>query len=666
MVDRGSTTLFLVGILVVLLTPSVQASSNSDFSASDEDVLEKLIQLLKSVHKQEDNGYLPSKGKQPKIDYDSLHPIKESAPEQASEEKKNFKESTILWEKGRIPYTFQCNISEGNRIKVRTMMDKLEEYSCIKWEFVSPGSTEYHVLIEDKNGCQSPTGNIKSSAGFQILSLDQSLCMNNGTILHELSHTIGMEHELSRPDRDNQIILLWDNIPGGMFNPNIKMKDDLRMFATPFDITSIMQYTAVAMTTRKGTLSYKTKDANLIGLTLEDRHDLSFYDKLLINRAYDCAGRCHPKSCKNGEFLDKNCTCLCPDGLTGESCESVIQDDNYVNNGSIVIGSIGEKITVNSSGYPNTNYPTGSICRWLIEGPKGSKLHATIRDMDIVSSRSSDNVYCIHWLEIRYNLIAQPGPEFCGDNGGQVTTIETADYSESNKILMNFDTTNEASSVGHRGFSLEFVAVEGNNATKPVDFCRDVNCQNGGTCNSNDNNYWCSCVAGFMGRNCERTSSVQNDQNDINTVFHCDNTATDQCELVDLGTAWEIDDSGRFVVKPQQQAPVHLPIHYNVTQPDQQYCFHFKISRPISPEETTCSELTFIVSREEEYPGFTLEFDDYLLFDDDCTEKTDFSEMISFTSHSKITGMEFLVDNLPDSGADIALSDFELQSTPCS
>ena len=34
--------------------------------------------------------------------------------------------------------------------------------------------------------------------------------------------------------------------------------------------------------------------------------------------------------CKNGGFLNFQCKCYCPYGLTGETCETVINDDGKI------------------------------------------------------------------------------------------------------------------------------------------------------------------------------------------------------------------------------------------------------------------------------------------------------------------------------------------------
>ena len=50
--------------------------------------------------------------------------------------------------------------------------------------------------------------------GEQVLNLGDG-CQYVGLVIHEFGHAIGYYHEHNRPDRDDTLEILWDNIVPG-------------------------------------------------------------------------------------------------------------------------------------------------------------------------------------------------------------------------------------------------------------------------------------------------------------------------------------------------------------------------------------------------------------------------------------------------------------------
>lgn len=50
--------------------------------------------------------------------------------------------------------------------------------------------------------------------GEQILNMGDG-CQYVGLVLHEFGHAIGYFHEHNRPDRDDNVNILWDNVQYG-------------------------------------------------------------------------------------------------------------------------------------------------------------------------------------------------------------------------------------------------------------------------------------------------------------------------------------------------------------------------------------------------------------------------------------------------------------------
>ena len=81
------------------------------------------------------------------------------------------------------------------------------------------------------------------NGGRQPLSLGRN-CYSQGTIIHEFIHAIGFSHEQNRPDRDNYVKIMWENIKYGRDNVNFRKANGWRMFNTEYDWKSVMHYGA--------------------------------------------------------------------------------------------------------------------------------------------------------------------------------------------------------------------------------------------------------------------------------------------------------------------------------------------------------------------------------------------------------------------------------------
>ena len=59
--------------------------------------------------------------------------------------------------------------------------------------------------------CYSALGMVRNSGDGQLISISQG-CESKGIIQHEILHALGRIHEQSRPDRDNYVNVLLNNV----------------------------------------------------------------------------------------------------------------------------------------------------------------------------------------------------------------------------------------------------------------------------------------------------------------------------------------------------------------------------------------------------------------------------------------------------------------------
>ena len=139
----------------------------------------------------------------------------------------------------------------------------------------------YHVCISD-NVCGESCG--VSSLGavpWAYIHINTD-CPYKGTCLHELGHTLTLEHEQCRPDRDCYINVNFKNMNCSSKIQFHKFLDSSTTAYGPFDFESIMLYDSYAYS-NNGLPTMTKKD----GSTFEAQRDhLSDGDKMYIRNIY--------------------------------------------------------------------------------------------------------------------------------------------------------------------------------------------------------------------------------------------------------------------------------------------------------------------------------------------------------------------------------------------
>jgi len=198
-----------------------------------------------------------------------------------------------------IKYYIDPQIS-GASSAISQAIDDYHRYTCLRFSKQSRRPSGPHIYFTTGSGCSSPVG--RGSRGNSI-RLARG-CWRKGTVMHEIGHSIGLFHEQSRPDRDNYVRILWENIiERNKFNFNKLTTSRIDSRGTPYDYDSMMHYGSRFFSKNgKNTIQTKnSRDQNRIG----SRSGFSKTDIVQIKKMY-CEGGSGGGS---SSCVDKNSRC---------------------------------------------------------------------------------------------------------------------------------------------------------------------------------------------------------------------------------------------------------------------------------------------------------------------------------------------------------------------
>ncbi|XP_015189263.1 PREDICTED: zinc metalloproteinase nas-4-like [Polistes dominula] len=183
-----------------------------------------------------------------------------------------------LWPNGIVYYTVDELIENNPQafyILQEAMMIIMDR-TCIKFQRIYPNANgEYSVeswvnIIGNRRGCYSDLGRNPISHA-----------------LHEILHTLGVYHEHMRPDRDEYIYILWENIrEGTQFNFKLLDANTVNYYGLPYDYSSIMHYSMTAFSKDRSLATIVPKIPNV---EIGQRLGLSYYDIKKILITYECS-----------------------------------------------------------------------------------------------------------------------------------------------------------------------------------------------------------------------------------------------------------------------------------------------------------------------------------------------------------------------------------------
>ncbi|XP_054710044.1 astacin-like metalloprotease toxin 5 [Uloborus diversus] len=187
----------------------------------------------------------------------------------------------MRWTGKTIPYVIDNSLGNYANL-IKQGMQQYHDHTCVR--FVPRSNQRNYVRIFYGQGCYSMVG--MQNYGEQALSLGNG-CLHVGTVIHELGHALGFWHEQNRSDRDNYLIIYWNNIQNGMGTQFYLMKPHENILYNNFDYHSIMIYGNYAF-------SYDGRSATMVAKNNQrlyepyDKNGMTWSDVHRVNKMYNC------------------------------------------------------------------------------------------------------------------------------------------------------------------------------------------------------------------------------------------------------------------------------------------------------------------------------------------------------------------------------------------
>ncbi|XP_019623419.1 PREDICTED: dorsal-ventral patterning tolloid-like protein 1 [Branchiostoma belcheri] len=289
-----------------------------------------------------------------------------------------------VWATRIIPYELRSgHFSSTEQAVIQEAMDEYAVRTCIT---LVPRTNEVDYLdIHKGSGCWSYVG---VQGGRQELSLGNG-CVYHGIAIHEFMHAAGFWHEQSRYDRDEYVIIQWENIQSGTeHNFNRYSEVDVTVLGQAYDFGSVMHYSATAFSSN-GSPTIVARDPE--APTLGQRNGFSDIDVAKLNALYSCHMPVGWSEWTEWSPCDETCTktrrrfCSDPNGCEGhnietESCPWPCQVGIHPDCGQYYFdGAFGE---IRSPGYPGY-YLDMATCRYMINATAGSTISMSFLTFDV-------------------------------------------------------------------------------------------------------------------------------------------------------------------------------------------------------------------------------------------------------------------------------------------
>ncbi|XP_042658381.1 tolloid-like protein 2 isoform X2 [Tyto alba] len=373
-----------------------------------------------------------------------------------------------IWPGGVIPYVIGGNFTGTQRAIFKQAMRHWEKHTCVT--FVERTDEESFIVFTYRTcGCCSYVG--RRGGGPQAISIGKN-CDKFGIVAHELGHVVGFWHEHTRPDRDQHVTIIRENIQQACGET---LQDSSGNFSAPGFPNGYPSYSHCVWR-----ISVTPGEKIMLNFTSMDlfKSRLCWYDYVEVRDGY----------WRKAPLLGRFCGDKIPEPVISTDSRLWIEfrsSSNILGKGFFVVyeAICGGEIHKNSGQIQSPNYPDdyrpSKECIWKITVSEGFHIGITFQAFEIEWHDACSYDY----LEIRDGL-TEYSPligHFCGYEKPEDIK------SSSNKVWMKFASD---ATINKAGFAANFF--------KEMDECSLPD--NGGCeqhCENTLGSYKCTCEPGY-------------------------------------------------------------------------------------------------------------------------------------------------------------------------
>lgn len=140
-----------------------------------------------------------------------------------------------LWPGGTVAYRFDASVGSVSQTLMITAMQQWQAVANVRFQ---PCNLCNGAFVTIRHNMTSNFADIGRTGSEQFI--DINAWNDRFLMVHELGHTLGLRHEQTRPDRDQYVIIIAQNIMPGQAG-NFAIQTDAAPYG-PYDFDSVMHY----------------------------------------------------------------------------------------------------------------------------------------------------------------------------------------------------------------------------------------------------------------------------------------------------------------------------------------------------------------------------------------------------------------------------------------